>query len=371
MPIRILHVFSRMDRGGAEMRTLELLRKIDPARFTFEFCATSGERGELDAEIAKLGGKVHHLALGLGFAPRFAALLREGRFDVVHSHLLHTSGWMLQLARKARVPVRVAHFRSTDSGRSNSVRRRAQRWLLSRLIDAHATHILAVSEAAMNACWRAGWQQDARCTVIYNGLDLAPFQAPLDTAMVRAEFGIAPDAPFYIHVGNLRPPKNHARLLEIFASIAAAQPQAWLLLAGKGGNDIEAALRATLAQRGLAERVIFAGERDDVPRLLRAADLMIFPSRWEGLPGAVLEASAAGVPVLASRLPVIAEIERYLPLLKSLSLEDGNEVWAAAAGAQNRAATLEARAGAARDFANGPFNVDTCLAAHARVWESG
>src|SRR5437773_551095 len=98
MAIRILNVSSRMDRGGAEMRTLELMRRLDRGRFQVEFCCTSGCEGEMAPEIRALGGQVHPLPLGLGFAGRFARLLREGRFDVVHANLLHTSGWMLQIA---------------------------------------------------------------------------------------------------------------------------------------------------------------------------------------------------------------------------------------------------------------------------------
>src|SRR5436190_1275673 len=84
-PINILHLFGRMDRGGAEMRTLELMRHVDRDRFRLEFCALSGEAGDLDEEIRSLGGRVHLLRLGASFGWKFRRLLRERRFDVVQS----------------------------------------------------------------------------------------------------------------------------------------------------------------------------------------------------------------------------------------------------------------------------------------------
>jgi glycosyltransferase involved in cell wall biosynthesis len=358
-----------MERGGAEMRTLDLLRRVDRNQFHLEFCCTSGKAGALADEIHSLGSATHPIALGAGFAGKFKTLLRQGRYDVVHSHLLHTSGLLLKYAHQAGVPVRVAHFRSTDSGRKKTPRRVFQRWFLSRLIDRHATDILAVSQAAMRACWKAGWQNDPRCRVIYNGLDLSAFQNAHGREAARAVFGIAPEAPLYIHVGNLRPPKNHARVMEVFQHIASAEPQARLLLVGKGGNEIETALRAQANQAELSDRVVFAGERHDVPELLRTADLMLFPSLWEGLPGAVLEACAAGTPVLGSALPVIEEIAPHLRGLHYMSLSLPPAEWAAQARALRQAfSPLPERHAVADAFAKSVFNLDQCVAAHCRIW---
>jgi glycosyltransferase involved in cell wall biosynthesis len=358
-----------MDRGGAEMRTLELMRHLDRSRFHLEFCCTSGVEGELAPQIRDLGGQVHTVPLGAGFGAKFRALLRQRGFEAVHSHLLHTSGLMLQNAARVGIPVRIAHFRSTDSGRKNTLRRRVQRAYFSSLIGHHATHILAVSEAALQANWKSEWRSDERCQVIYNGIDLAPFNAKFDKAAVRSEFGIAPEAPLYIHVGNLRPPKNHARLLEIFATLVKEETEARLLLVGRGEAAFENDLRRRATQLGLDKSVIFAGERNDVPQLLRAADLMLFPSLWEGLPGAVLEAGAAGLPVLASALPVVQEIAPCLGGLKYLALSENDQVWANTARAWRRQFSTT-RSALAQAFAEGPFNLDDCVRAHDTIWES-
>ena len=131
-----------------------------------------------------------------------------------------------------------------------------------------------------------------------------------------------------IHVGRQVPEKNHARLMRIFAEIAARIPQARLLLAGKRENLIETEMTEIAKAHGILERIVFGGVRKDIGRLLAAADVMIFPSLREGLPGAVVEASAAGIPIVASAIPGIAELCVKLPGLICLKLAQSDTDWA-------------------------------------------
>jgi glycosyltransferase involved in cell wall biosynthesis len=213
---------------------------------------------------------------------------------------------------------------------------------------------------------------DPRCQVIYNGLDPEAFDGPCDEAGVRVEFGLPPGCPLYMHVGRMDPQKNHQRLIAIFAEIAHADPTAYLLLVGLGGNATEQELRHQVVELGIADRVVFAGLRDDVPRLLKAADLLLFPSLWEGLPGAVLEASAAGTPVLGSEIPGVTEIAARLPLVTPLSLERSDHDWGQAA----RTLAMEGRAevvreNAVRRFRASVFTIAHCSQAHYAVWQAG
>ncbi|HTM51724.1 MAG TPA: glycosyltransferase [Bryobacteraceae bacterium] len=331
-PVRILHVLRKMDRGGAEMRTLDLMRNIDRNRYRFEFCCTSGLPGELDNEIRELGGRLHYIPLDPRFPGRFSRLLRATPFDVVHSHVHYFSGYILRLAAKAGVPGRIAHFRSMTDGHGNNLRRRLQRRLMKGWLNRYATRILGVSEASLESAWGDRWRRDERCEVIYNGIDAGLFAGPGDRAGVRREFQIPGESPLCIHVGRMDEAKNHGRLLRIFEHVLKLRPDSYLILAGGGADGaIERNARTLAADLGIEGRVTFAGTRGDVPRLLAAADLMIFPSLREGLPGAVLEASAAGAPVLASDLPCIVEISQQAPRVYCLSLAATDEAWAGAA----------------------------------------
>jgi glycosyltransferase involved in cell wall biosynthesis len=362
------------------MRTLDVMRNIDRSRFEFDFATLSGQPGSLDDEARTLGASIHPIALGLGFVPAFRRLLREGRFDVVHSHVHFTSGLILRLALAEGVPSRIAHFRSTSDGNDRGLRRRLQRALMKHWIDAAATAILGVNEGTLQEAWSERWQQDPRCRVLYNGLDLRLFRkalgdvegAPARAAELRSTLGASGLSPVVIHVGSLESRwKNHPRLLLIFAALRQRLPEAKLWLVGRDGRAAGQAVRAQIKALGLGDSVSLLGERTDVPRLLATADLMLFPSLWEGLPGAVLEACAGGTPVLASDPPGVREIARHVPALQMLSLEDPDARWAAAAAdllapAQGR---VQARRAAARAFEATPFVVERAVDAFAAIYE--
>jgi len=389
-PIRVLHVLGSMSRGGVQVRTVELLRHVDRRRYRFHFCVLSGRPGEMDDEARSSGGVVHLLRQGLtGSSDQLRRFFRQHEFDVVHAHLQSYSGYLLRLAAECGVPVRVAHFHSTHVEQSASLPRRLACRLLSpwvdrfagwrvmrRWLDRHATHILGVSEHALRKAWRTDWQTDPRCEVVYDGVDTSPFAAAADRAGVRREFGLPHDAPLYIHVGRVTKPKNHLRLVSIFAEILRRRAQARLLLVGRTivghrNDSLQRRLRRRIAQLGIAEQVVFGGERSDVPRLLKAADALVFPSRWEGLGDVVLEASAAGTPALCSDLPSIREMAARLPGIRCLSLHEPDAAWADAAEAMAGGLPSEPmRRAALETFAGSVFTVQQCARRLCRIWQT-
>jgi len=393
-PIRVLHIHGRMDRGGAEMRTLELLRHVDPTQYRLDCCAVSGRPGELDEPIRQLGGQVHLLRQGpVGFAGRFGRLLSEGRYDAVHSHVHYYSGYLLRLAAEAGVGVRVAHFHSCSQVPVTTPLRRAVRRSLSGLVphfapdrvlrgwvDRYATDILGVSRWTLSAAWKPDWQADPRCRVVYDGLSPETFLLDENShdakTSVRQEFGVPDGSPLFVHVGRMVAAKNHPRLMDIFAAVLSRQPDARLLLVGRtpapDGPDFALwqAVRERIDALGLAERVIFAGQRPDVARLLRAADVMLFPSLWEGLGDAVIEAAAVGTPVVASALPSIDEIAQRLRGIDLLPLEAPDQQWAERAVERSRRRpTFEDRHIAVERFSETEFNIEQSGAALCRIWQ--
>jgi len=382
-PLRVLHLVGRMTCGGVQMRTLELYRKLDRARLRFDFCALSGLAAELDEHARALGGRVHHLAQSRpGFARRFRELLVREGYDVVHGHLHYLSGYPLKLARECGVPTRVAHFRSSRPDPVPGVRRRLVRLLLRpwieqyagnrvqrRWIERHATHVLGVSRWALTCAMGGDWASDPRCRVIYDGLDPAAFRDPADRQGVRGEFGVPGDAAIFIHVGRMTPAKNHPRVASIFVEAVRRLPGARLLLVGREDEVIGRRVRRQVGARGIADRVVFAGERLDVPRLVRAADALIFPSLWEGLGDVVLEAAAAGTPAVCSDLPSIREIAEHLPGIERLSLAEPDARWAdrLVAAATNPPDEATRKAALAR-FSESVFHFDRSAAALCAIW---
>jgi glycosyltransferase involved in cell wall biosynthesis len=368
---KVLHVLGELGWGGVPIRTLELLHYLDPERYDLCLCALSGVVGNFGSMVEAAGGRVVEIPYGLtGFSGRFVRLLRDERFDAVHSHMYYQSGNILRLAARCGVPIRVAHFRNSQERPRTSLRRRLEAALLRRWIHRYATDILAVSEEAMCKAWRENWRDDPRCRVVYNGLDPRPFETPPDRAGVLHEFSLPPHAFLCIHVGRMVAAKNHLRLIDIFAAVLRRRDNAYLLLIGVGEQGIEDAVRRRVAELGLGDRVRFCGMRKDVPRLLKASDVMIFPSRWEGLPGAVLEGCAAGVPVVASSLQTIREIAQRLPGIEIVSLDESDESWASRIACPiGSPAPVRMRHGPTERVRESVFGIEHYAEAMCSIWD--
>jgi len=317
-----------MDRGGAEMRTVELMPLLAEAGVHFDFCVAKPGPGQLDERIRTLGGRVIVCRLKPNvarFTREFLQLLRNNPYDIVHSHGHLSSGFILWLAQQAGIPGRIAHFRTIDDGKRRTLPRRLYHYVMRRLRDRHATAILAVCRGAMEYGWRRDWQHDRRCRIIYNGLDLAAYRMRTSERValrrqIRAEFGLEQDALVFINVGRFHPPKGHDVLLAAARDVTARAPTLHFLLVGDG--DLQGPMQAQARRWGLAHNVHFAGLRHDVPRLLQAADAFVLSSRREGLPGVVLEALAAGLPVVATDLPGVREIAAHTGLIRIVPCED-------------------------------------------------
>jgi glycosyltransferase involved in cell wall biosynthesis len=312
-PLRIVHVVGTMNRGGIETWLMNVLRQADRRKYQHEFIVHNSAVGAYDAEILRLGSRVQVVRRATNPITYVKTLSdhlrRHGPYDVVHSHVHHFSGVVLAAAHLAAVTARIAHSHTdtlANDGKASLVRRCYIKATNS-LIRRHATLGLAASANAGEALFR--WPRTGRCPwqVLHYGIDLKPFAAPIDKQTVRHDLGLPADGFVVGHVGNLLPVKNHHFLIGVFAEIARDHPKAMLLLIGEG--PLRPQLEAQVAVLGLSSRVVFAGARPNVSELLRAVDVFVFPSLWEGLGLAVIEAQAAGLPVvLSDRVPQEADV---------------------------------------------------------------
>ena len=353
------------------MRILDLMRRLPSNRFVFEFCSLSGQCGELDEEIRALGGKVHYCTLRSIFFPfTFWRLLRSGHYVVVHSHVHYFSGCIIMMAHLFGVSGRIAHFRSSSDGKMPTVTRRIQTVLMKYWITRYASHILAVGQDVMEASWGMDWSKDDRFIVIPNGLNTTPFESPVDPIGVRREFGMPDHCRLIVHVGRMSLPKNNIRLSSILGGCLAANTNLFALFVGKESEGIKDAMILRLRECGVIDRVRFAGVRCDVPRILLGSDLLLFPSLWEGLPGVVLEACAAGTPVLASDIPGIQELASVFPCIQMLNLKAPDFKWIQYSEALlNNKPSINERRAALDHFRKSPYNIECCLESHLQVWE--
>jgi glycosyltransferase involved in cell wall biosynthesis len=332
MTCRILHVVGRMQRGGIENWLMQLLRVVDRRRYQMDFLVLDGRPSAHDREIRQLGRNLLPCPAARNpwsFARDFARVLgTQAPYDVVHSHVYSFTGLILRIAARLGIPLRIAHAhadrRMLEAGAG--LVRRCQLRLMKAWIDRYAVVKLATSGGAAEDLFGAGWRRDPKVRVVHCGLDLAPFRIRPDRAEIRGRLRLPADALVIGHVGRFDPEKNHAFLVEVAAEAIKRNDRVRLLLVGDGPRRGEIERRVTAL--GIAERVLFAGERDDVPALLSAAiDVFVFPSLAEGLGLAAVEAQSAGLPCLIAD-PVPEEADLVPGLICRRPLDDGPAVWA-------------------------------------------
>ncbi len=320
-----------MNRGGVETWLMQVLRRADPARFEMDFLVTRGERGQYDDEILARGSRVLPCPQPrdpVAFARQFLRILRErGPYDVVHSQVHHFSGFVLGLARCARVRTRIAHSHSDTSAldAAAGVSRRLYLRTMKAALRRYATHGLAASEAAAAALFGRDWRQDGRWRICHCGIDLSPFRDPLDAGAVRAELGLPVSALVVGHVGRFDVPKNHTFLLRVAADVIRREPRAFFVLVGDG--PLRERIEREARRLSVRHRVMLTGVRSDVPRLLRAFDAFLLPSTREGLPLVGLEAQAAGLPVVLTDT-ITRELAVVPGLFSWRSLSEPPSSWA-------------------------------------------
>lgn len=331
MTMRILHVLGGMNVGGIETWLMHVLRNIDRTRYHLDFLVHTTEPGAYDEEIRRLGSQVIPClspSQPLAYARNLRRILREhGPYDVVHSHVHHFSGFVLRCARQAGVPMRIAHSHNDTTAveRRAGVLRRGYVRLMRRWIWLHATHGIGCSDQAAIDLFGPAWRQDSRNQILYYGLDLSAFAAPVGRDAARAAVGLPIEAFVVGHIGRMLPQKNHLFLVEVFNAVVQRRPDAHLLLVGDGSG--RAAIEQAAERMGLRDRVHLVGIRMDVARCLEAMDVFVFPSIHEGLGLVLIEAQAAGLPCLAS-LAVPEEVMVCPGQVKRLELASGAEAWA-------------------------------------------
>lgn len=237
--------------------------------------------------------------LALGWIPRFAARLRRGGIDCLHSHEFAMNVYGGAAARQLGIAsVATIHGRHWATGRP-------RRALAYRVLHRLGMQLVAVSYDLAGFLAPGLRLPREAIAVIHNGIALAPPPVGGEHERARREtrgaLGIADADPLLLAVGNLYPVKDHATLLRAAARLSGAH----VAIAGRG--DEEAKLRALAAELGIAARLHLLGLRDDVPRLHLAADVFVQPSLSEGLPLAILEAMGAGLPVVATRVGGVPE----------------------------------------------------------------
>lgn len=321
-PIRVLQVVTHMNRGGLETMLMNYYRHINREKVQFDFLVHRTNRADYDDEIESLGGKIYRLPRLVPWSNTYKNALNtffkeHPEYQIVHVHQDCLSSVILKAAEKHGVPVRIAHSHCSSQDKNLKY---PIKLFYQRQIPQYATELFACGQDAGEWMFRG-----ADFRVLNNAIDAASYC--YDTQIreaKRREMGIADGAFVVGHIGRFSPPKNHDGLLKIFAAIHNREPNSVLMLVGDG--NLRGAIEKQIAELRLTDAVVMTGVRSDVPDLLQAMDVFVFPSNYEGLPVTMVEAQAAGLPCFISdKVPIECKIT---DLVTQIPLAATPEAWA-------------------------------------------
>lgn len=322
-PIRILQISYGMDRGGAETLIMNIYRNIDRTKVQFDFLLHNPERTAYEDEIESLGGRIYHIPRFLGYNKLSydkelkVFLDAHPEFTIIHDHLMDSAEETFKIAKKlGRITVAHSHTVQNGHGIEDGIR-----FLFRRSLYKYADVRLACSKKA--GLWLYRNKKDF--IIINNGIDTEKYRFSEELRREkRNELGITPETILVSNVGRLVEGKNHRRLIDIFALFHQANEDSKLMITGAG--ELEDVLKKKVKDKGLENNITFTGERSDIPALLAASDIFLFPSLSEGLGIVLVEAQAEGLPcVLSSNIP--EEVDLIPSLVNRVSLDEDDGAW--------------------------------------------
>lgn len=329
---KVLIVTGPLNIGGFDVVATSLQMHLDRERFECTYYLVGDEIGPLEPMVLASGAKIIHRPTEVkGYFKNYLYLkkiIRDGQYDIVHSHLMFFSGIVMLAARSEGVPVRVPHGHMTDPCMENRsfIQRMmfgVYRIIMTMLLDSCGTDLVACGpEAGYYLYGKRTFKK--RGIILNNGIDLSKYNFDADMReQKRRELGIENNLVVG-HVGRLNYIKNHKFLLDVFAELKKINDNAVLLIVGEG--EEKDAIEGKARRLGVEDSVILTGVRNDVYDLLQAMDVFVFPSLKEGLPVTLIEAQATKLPCLIS--DTVSKYARQNSNVEYISLSAQAAEWA-------------------------------------------
>lgn len=324
---RLLCIVGQMGAGGAETFLMKVYRNIDKSRFQMDFCVSSSEKGVYEEEIVSMGGKVFRITPKTkSFKKNFVSIARivnRNNYKYVMRVSQHSLSCMELLAAKMGGAKKLV-FRSSNSnscgGHVNSIIHNIFKFLTIKLPDVK----IAPSTEAAEFMFGKQCVKKGEVLLLKNGLNIDEYGfSDTDRNRKRKELGINNEKVIG-HVGRFSKQKNHYFIISVFNEVVKKDPNTKLILIGTG--ELEDEIKDVVNRVGLNDKVMFLENRNDVPQLMSAMDILLFPSLFEGMPNVVIEAQASGLHCIIS--DTITKEADVTGLVEYMSLENSAEEWA-------------------------------------------
>lgn len=304
--IRVLIITGAMNVGGIENQLMHLLRQADKEQFQIDFTTTADHPFYEDEILALGGGCIHIPSTGgmhfLRYCKAIYRVMKDGQYDIVHSHELFHSGMVLLTARLAGVKHRFVHAHNwcdgNGLGEKTPFKRRLYNGVMRKLIQWNATDFIACSTLAGKFLYGEKVTKRENYHLVFNSVDTSKFLDRYD----QTETGEFVDEGWInlIQVGRFTVVKNQLFTAEIAAELKHRGRQIRILCAGNDGNEYEQKVRTAIEEKGIQEHMRLIGIRKDIDELMRKSKAFILPSKYEGMPLVLIEAQASGLQCVVS-----------------------------------------------------------------------
>lgn len=325
---RMLCIVGGMNAGGAETFIMKIYRAIDKTKYQFDFAVATQEKCFYDDEILSYGGRIFRITpKSAGLIKNFKcikSIVKDNGYQIVMRVSQHSlSALELLAAKKGGAKTRV--FRSSNSNTTTGSKRSFILHKLCMFMPKRFANVrIAPSTEAAEYMFGKGCIKKKKAFLIKNAIDLSKYTFSSEERIrLRRELSI--DDCFVVgHVGRFNQQKNHVFLINVFCEIKKRNNSAKLLLVGIGEKQQE--IQRLVSEKGLSNDVIFTGVRSDIPSLMSAMDVFLFPSLYEGMPNTVIEAQACGLPCVVS--DAITKEAKVTNILKFVPLSSTLDNWA-------------------------------------------
>lgn len=334
-PVKVLYFVDRMLRGGIQSLVIDWVSRFDKSKIHVDFLLLDdGKEYDLEQTLKDLGCTVYKLKgiwvkTPIDFIKYKNAVknfFKEHHdYKVVHMHSSSKNYMILKYAKKYGIPIRIAHSHNIDFQTKNPLKKLIGNVFKKPLIK-YATDYFACSKIAGEWLFGKKIVVSDKFKVIHNAIDFNKFKYDENVREeIRKEFSVKNNEILFGNVGRFSNQKNHLFLLNIFNEIFRMNSNAKLILVGQGEN--EQIIRKMIENLNIKDKVIFAGFRNDVNKIMQGIDVFIMPSLHEGLPVVGIEAQAAGIPCFMSKDVITSEV-KIIDSLKFISLNNNAKFWA-------------------------------------------
>lgn len=322
----VLIIIGKLIVGGAERVGRDIGYYADKRKYMIHYLVFGDDVCFYEKELRDTGCQIHHMDPPmkgyLTYYENLCNLIKRENIDIIHSHTMFNSGWAMLAGKHQGIPIRISHSHSIKGNEYRGLVKKIYEKTMRRIICRYATNYVACGKGA--GTWLYGKKFfERKGTVIYNGIELDQFvYNKYSRHKIREQYNIQ-DKFVIGHVGHLAPVKNQKFLLNIMPEILEKRPDSILLLLGEGQD--RAMLEQKICEMRLEEKVLMTGNVSNVGDYMSAMDVFVFPSLYEGMPLALIEAQSNGLPCIISKN--IPDDIYLTDLICPLQLENSNKQW--------------------------------------------